>query len=111
MTAPRSAQGRPDTAAAKRGAMLTPHLTTQALPVGFGCAHLQYSSRSRLESLRLLEKAFEQGITHFDVARLYSAGEAEGVVGEFARGRRDRVVLVSKVGILPLRQTYYHRLN
>jgi D-threo-aldose 1-dehydrogenase len=91
--------------------MPTPHLTTQALPVGFGCAHLQYSSRSRLESLRLLEKAFEQGITHFDVARLYSAGEAEGVVGEFARGRRDRIVLVSKAGILPLRQTYYHRLN
>jgi D-threo-aldose 1-dehydrogenase len=58
-----------------------------------------------------LEEAFDQGITHFDVARLYSAGEAEGVVGEFARGRRDRVVFTSKVGILPLRQTYYHRLS
>lgn len=91
--------------------MLTPRLTTQTLPIGFGCAHLQYSSRSRLESLRLLEEAFDRGITHFDVARLYSAGEAEGVVGEFARGRRDRVVLVSKAGILPLRETYYHRLN
>jgi hypothetical protein len=56
-----------------------------------------------------LEEAFDQGITHFDVARLYSAGEAEGVVGEFARGRRDRIVLVSKAGILPLRETYYHR--
>src|ERR1700744_6035274 len=91
--------------------MLTPHLTTQALPVGFGCARLQYSSQSRLGSLRLLEKAFDQGITHFDVARLYSAGEAEGVVGEFARRRRDRIVLVSKAGILPLRETYYHRVN
>jgi D-threo-aldose 1-dehydrogenase len=89
--------------------LTTPHLTTQASPVGFGCAHLQYSSRSRLGSLRLLEEAFDQGITHFDVARLYSAGEAEGVVGEFARGRRDRIVLVSKAGILPLRETYYHR--
>jgi D-threo-aldose 1-dehydrogenase len=91
--------------------MLTPHLTTQTLPVGFGCAHLQYSSQSRLGSLRLLEKAFDHGIIHFDVARLYSAGEAEGVVGEFARGRRDRIVLVSKAGILPLRETYYHRLD
>ena len=91
--------------------MLKPHLTTQALPVGFGCAHLQYSSWSRRGSLRLLEKAFDHGITHFDVARLYSSGEAEGVVGEFARGRRDRIVLVSKAGILPLRETYYHRAN
>jgi D-threo-aldose 1-dehydrogenase len=91
--------------------LTTLHLTTQALPVGFGCAHLQYSSQSRLGSLRLLEEAFDQGITHFDVARLYSAGEAEGVVGEFARGRRDRIVLVSKAGILPLRETYYHRGN
>jgi aryl-alcohol dehydrogenase-like predicted oxidoreductase len=91
--------------------MLMAHPTPPALPLGFGCAHLEYSSRSRQSSLRLLEKAFEQGITHFDVARLYSAGEAEGVLGEFARRRRDRVVLVSKAGILPLRQTYYHRTN
>ncbi|MBV9309071.1 MAG: aldo/keto reductase [Acidobacteriaceae bacterium] len=91
--------------------MLTPHLTTQALPVGFGCAHLQYLSQSRPGSLRLLEEAFDHGITHFDVARLYSAGEAEGVVGQFARGRRDRIVLVSKAGIFPLRQTFYHRLD
>jgi D-threo-aldose 1-dehydrogenase len=91
--------------------MLTAHPTPPALPLGFGCAQLEYSCRSRQSSLRLLEKAFEQGITHFDVARLYSAGEAEGVLGEFARRRRDRVVLVSKAGIFPLRQTYYHRAN
>ena len=91
--------------------MLKPHLTTQAFPVGFGCAHLQYSSQSRRGSLLIVEKAFDHGITHFDVARLYSAGEAEGVVGEFARGRRDQIVLVSKAGILPLRETYYHRVD
>src|ERR1700683_2776066 len=87
------------------------HLTSQALPIGFGCAHLQYASRSRRQSLRLLEEAFDSGITHFDVARLYSAGEAEGIVGDFARGRRDKVILVSKAGILPLKQTLYHRLD
>jgi D-threo-aldose 1-dehydrogenase len=88
-----------------------PRLKSQALPIGFGCAHLQYSYRSRQRSLRLLEEAFDNGITHFDVARLYSAGEAESIVGEFARGRRDKIVVVSKAGILPLRQTLYHRLN
>jgi D-threo-aldose 1-dehydrogenase len=90
---------------------LHPHLTSQAFPIGFGCAHLQYAYRSSQQSLRLLETAFDNGITHFDVARLYSAGKAEGIVGEFARGRRDKIILVSKVGILPLRQTFYHRLG
>jgi D-threo-aldose 1-dehydrogenase len=93
------------------GNTLKPHLKSQALPIGFGCAHLESSYRSRRQSLQLLQVAFENGITHFDVARLYSAGEAEGIVGEFARGHRDKVVLVSKAGILPLRQTFYHRLN
>lgn len=86
-------------------------LTSQALPIGFGCAHLQYSARSRPQSLRLLEEAFDNGITHFDLARLYSDGEAEGIVGDFARNRRDKIILVSKAGILPLKQTLYHRLG
>jgi D-threo-aldose 1-dehydrogenase len=72
---------------------------------------LKYSYCGRQESLRVLEAAFDNGITHFDVARLYSDGEAEAVVGSFIRGRRDKVVLVSKAGILPLKQTFYHKLN
>lgn len=87
------------------------HLKSPALPIGFGCAHLQYGRRSRQSSLRLLDEAFDNGITHFDVAQLYSAGEAEGIVGEFARRRRDKLVLVSKAGIQPLRETFYHRLD
>jgi D-threo-aldose 1-dehydrogenase len=87
------------------------HPKSSTLPIGFGCAHLQYTRRSRRSSLRLLEEAFNNGITHFDVARLYSAGEAEGIVGEFARRRRDKLILVSKAGIQPLRETFYHRLD
>lgn len=91
--------------------MVPSSLKTPTLRIGFGCAHLQYGRRSRQSSLRLLEEAFDNGITHFDVARLYSAGEAEGIVGEFARRRRDKLVLVSKAGIHPLRQTFYHKLE
>jgi D-threo-aldose 1-dehydrogenase len=91
--------------------MVPSTLKTPALRIGFGCAHLHYGRRSRQSSLRLLEEAFDNGITHFDVARLYSAGEAEGIVGDFARRRRDKLVLVSKAGIQPLRETFYHRLE
>ena len=52
-------------------------------------------------SLRLLETALDAGITHFDTARLYGYGEAERVLGKFLRGRRDRVTVTTKVGILP----------
>ncbi len=50
---------------------------------------------------RLLDEAFDQGIRHFDVARMYGLGAAEGELGRFARGRRDRVVIATKFGIEP----------
>jgi aryl-alcohol dehydrogenase-like predicted oxidoreductase len=50
---------------------------------------------------QVLGLALDLGINHFDLARSYGFGEAEGVVGEVIRGRRDRVVLASKFGIVP----------
>lgn len=51
--------------------------------------------------LRLLEEALELGITHFDTAPLYGQGLAEEVLGRFARGRRDRITITTKFGLLP----------
>lgn len=60
----------------------------------------------RTDSLRLLETAFEAGITHYDVARLYGYGEAESVVGNFLAGRpRDEVTVTTKLGIDPPRHS------
>lgn len=56
---------------------------------------------SRQESRRLLDAAFDAGITHFDTARMYGYGAAEGVLGDFLATRRGRVTITSKVGILP----------
>jgi D-threo-aldose 1-dehydrogenase len=68
--------------------------------LGFGCAGLMQSpSRSRRQ--RLLAEAFERGIRHFDVARMYGLGAAEGEVGRFARGRRERIAIATKFGIEP----------
>ena len=53
----------------------------------------------RAPSLRAIAAALDGGITHFDVARLYGYGEAEALVGEALRGRRDKVVVASKFGL------------
>ena len=45
--------------------------------------------------------AFDHGVNVFDTAPSYGQGESESIVGEFARERRDRVVLSTKAGILP----------
>ncbi len=68
--------------------------------LGFGCARLM-GRISRRQSLRSLAAAYDHGITVFDIARSYGWGESEAVVGDFARGRRDRLVLITKLGILP----------
>jgi hypothetical protein len=55
--------------------------------------------------LQLLEAAFDSGVSYFDVARSYGYGEAEGVVGEFARGRRQQLTIATKLGIEPPRRS------
>jgi hypothetical protein len=68
--------------------------------LGFGCASL--GSRIGAEAgLRALARAHERGIVWFDVAPAYGAGDAEAILSQFVRGRRDRVLLTTKVGIAP----------
>ena len=69
--------------------------------LGFGTGNL-----SRLDTrrgvVRLLDAAFDAGVTHFDTARLYGHGTMERTVGEFLRGKRDRVTVTTKFGLDPL---------
>jgi hypothetical protein len=68
--------------------------------LGFGCASLmRLPSRRRRQAL--LAEAFEQGIRHFDVARMYGLGAAEGELGRFAKGRREEIAIATKFGIEP----------
>jgi len=75
---------------------LAPNVTSTR--IGFGCAGLMREPSAR-KRRRLLEEAFDQGIRHFDVARMYGLGAAEGELGRFAQGRRDGVVIATKFGI------------
>ncbi|MBR7836649.1 aldo/keto reductase [Actinospica durhamensis] len=46
---------------------------------------------------RILHSALDQGINFVDTADMYSKGESEEIVGEALQGRRDEVVLATKV--------------
>src|SRR5256714_14613360 len=50
------------------------------------------------ESIRIIHRALDAGITFVDTAAVYSRGESEEIVGKaLAGGRRDNVVLATKV--------------
>lgn len=76
--------------------------------IGFGCSSL--ASVGRKHALQLLETAFDAGVRHFDVARYYGYGEAEGLLGSFVKSRRAEVTITTKFGIDPPRRTSALRL-
>jgi hypothetical protein len=82
------------------GRVFLPSLGEEVSALGFGCASL--GSRIAPEAgTAALERALDMGVTWFDVAPSYGDGQAEALLGRFARGRRDRVHILTKVGIAP----------
>jgi aryl-alcohol dehydrogenase-like predicted oxidoreductase len=51
------------------------------------------------DSTRIIHKALDAGINVVDTADAYSRGESEEIVGKALRGRRDNVVLATKVSL------------
>jgi aryl-alcohol dehydrogenase-like predicted oxidoreductase len=51
------------------------------------------------EALRILDCALERGVTFWDTANAYVNGEGERILGKALQGKRDRVLLASKVGL------------
>jgi aryl-alcohol dehydrogenase-like predicted oxidoreductase len=49
------------------------------------------------DCVRIIHAALDRGINFVDTADMYSAGECEEIVGKALRGRRDDVVLATKV--------------
>ncbi|WP_216896659.1 aldo/keto reductase [Nocardia alni] len=49
------------------------------------------------ESIRIIHKALDAGINVIDTADVYSHGESEQIVGKALEGRRDNVVLATKL--------------
>jgi aryl-alcohol dehydrogenase-like predicted oxidoreductase len=49
------------------------------------------------DSIRIIHAALDGGINFVDTADMYSAGESEEIVGKALAGRRDKVILATKV--------------
>jgi diketogulonate reductase-like aldo/keto reductase len=65
--------------------------------LGLGTWHMAEDARRRDDELRALRLGLDLGLTLVDTAEMYWHGDAEELVGEAIRGRRDDVFLVSKV--------------
>ena len=49
------------------------------------------------EAIRIIDRYLETGGNHIDTANVYAGGRSEEIVGEAIKGRRDEVVLATKV--------------
>jgi aryl-alcohol dehydrogenase-like predicted oxidoreductase len=61
-------------------------------------------------SIRIIHKALDAGINFVDTADVYSGGESEEIVGKALKGRRDEIVLASKMHY-PMGEDPNHRGN
>ena len=70
--------------------------------IGLGCMGMSefYGEPNDVQSLRTLERAFELGVTHYDTSNIYGRGHNEQLLSQFLRGKRERVVLASKFGVV-----------
>lgn len=70
--------------------------------IGLGCMGMSefYGERDDDQSLKTLERAFELGVTHYDTSNVYGRGHNETLVGRFAKGKRDRMTIASKFGVV-----------
>lgn len=73
----------------------------QSTIMGLGCMGMSefYGDPDDEQSKATLERAFELGITHYDTSALYGRGHNELLIGEFAKGKRDKLMIASKFGI------------
>ncbi len=56
-----------------------------------------WGTKDHDESIRIIHRALDAGINFIDTADAYSAGESEEIVGKAIAGRRDNIVLATKV--------------
>ena len=68
----------------------------------------EWGTKDHNESIRVIHRALDAGITFVDTADVYSAGESEVIVGKALTGRRGDIVLATKA-FMPMSDNLNHR--
>ena len=70
--------------------------------IGLGCMGMSefYGPSDDEQSLSTLAAALDLGINFFDTADMYGIGHNERLIARFLKGRRDKVVLATKFGLV-----------
>src|SRR5215469_3175966 len=68
--------------------------------IGLGCMSLSgvYGTSDDEAGLRLIHRAIDLGVDHFDSSDMYGWGQNEEVLGRALEGRRDGIVIATKFG-------------
>jgi len=74
----------------------------EVFPLGLGCMGMSefYGAHDDAESIRTIHHAIDKGINFIDTADIYGPHTNEVLVGRALAGRRDKVVLATKFGIV-----------
>ena len=81
--------------------------------MGLGCMGMSefYGATDDAQSMETLETAFAHGVTWFDTADSYGAGHNEELLGRFLRGKRERVRIATKFGLVRAKGSYERRVD
>lgn len=76
--------------------------------IGLGCMGMSaaYGETNDVESITVLERALELGVTLLDTADMYGWGHSEKLLSQVIKGKRDQICVATKMGFVQTAEGY-----